>query len=164
MLELLIYIAVLSGLVLVVGKTFISLNSGNSQSESQSEVNSNMRFALQKITQDMHDATSVTLPATANATSSSLSMVVSGSTVTYCVVSGLLMREPSGSCTGSSPQVTGSKVNISSITFTRLENTNSVLSKTVVSVSTLINMSYNSTSPNRQFSQSKQATIYLRDK
>lgn len=160
--ELLIYLVVLSGATLLIASTFVSLNRGQGLAESQAEVNSNTRFAIEKITQDLKNATAVTTPQVAGTSSPTLLMTVSGSSVLYCEYADTLMRETlEPSCTAGSSPVTGTNVKIDSMSFTRYENTNTVLNKTVISIKVSITISHVNSSPERRFTQTKETTVYL---
>lgn len=159
LLELLIYVVVLAVVTTVISSLFISLNRGRGQMESRSEVNSNLQFAMEKISRDLKYASSVALPDAANSTSTSLIISVYGSTVTYDVSSGRLRRQI-GSET---PQaITSDKVTVAVPVFTRLENTNQVLGKTAVSIEIDIIMAYDSQSPDYQYSERKKTTVAVR--
>ena len=162
LLELLIYIALLSILMTVIAGVFISVNRGRGQAEAVSEVNSNLRFAFEKISQDLRFADSVTTPSSAGATSTSLVVNVSGTAVTYCVVDWKLKRQVNGSCVVGSESVTSDTVAVKNSVFRRIENTNAFFSKTVVSMEINLTMDYNSSSPDWQYSGSKKTTISLR--
>lgn len=163
LLELLIYMALLAIVMVVIVGIFLSVNSGRGQNEAQAEVNSNLRFAVDKIESDLRAATSVTTPASAGASSSTLVVNASG-TVTYCVVSSTLRRQTGGgACTSSSDAITASTVLVATSTFTRLENTNTVLNKTIVSIQVDLAMSYNVTGPERQYTEEKITTVALRN-
>jgi len=62
LLELLIYMALLAIIMVVIVAIFISVGSGNTRNQVQSEVNSNLRFAVEKIEDDLRAATAVTTP------------------------------------------------------------------------------------------------------
>lgn len=159
LLELLIYIAILASVLLVISQTFIYLNRGRGQAEARSEVNSNLRFAVEKIASDIRASSSITTPANASSTSSTLVMTVSGQTITYDVSAGQLRRQAGAS----TPEpITTTNVTIATPTFLRLENTNTVLSRTAVSIEVDISASYNSSSPDSQYSERKKTTASLR--
>ncbi|KKT88323.1 MAG: hypothetical protein UW89_C0008G0002 [Parcubacteria group bacterium GW2011_GWB1_45_10] len=163
LLEILIYVAIISVITLTIGTVFVSLNRGQSKVDVKNEVNSNVLFALEKLKQDFLAATAVTVPASAGATSTTLGLTISSSTTTYCVITGRLRRATSGAaCDASAQAVTSDKVIVDSLNFIRLENTNTVLSKTVVSVQTTITASFNSVSPDQQYTETKQTTSSLR--
>jgi len=159
LLEILIYVTVISVITLSIGSVFISLSKGQSRAEAKNEVNSNLVFALEKIRQDFLRATAVTVPATASTSSSTLSLTISGSSTTYCVITGRLRRAQSGAaCDSNAESLTSDKVIIDSTNFTRLENTNSVLNKTIISVQAVISASFNSANPDSQYNETKQTT------
>lgn len=163
LLELLIYIAILSVLVMVVAGIFISISQGRGATEARNDVSDNLRFAIDKIAQDLRAASAVAVPATAGATSTVLTATASSSNVSYCVSGGRLRREISGSCGVSSDPITSDTVTVNSLVFTRLENTNPILSKTIVNIRIQLNISYNSSSPDWQHSESKETTIGIRN-
>jgi type II secretory pathway pseudopilin PulG len=63
LLELLIYMALLAGIMVGIVAIFTSVNGGRARNEVQSEVNANLRFAVEKIQDDLRAATSITTPA-----------------------------------------------------------------------------------------------------
>jgi prepilin-type N-terminal cleavage/methylation domain-containing protein len=114
-----------------------------------------------------NDATATTTVqyAALNGAASALTLVnTSGTTISYCVVSGILFRQTGGAaCTASSSAVTANTVTVSASMFTRLENTNSILGKTVVSIQTDLGVSYNGTGPDEQYSEEGITTTALRN-
>jgi N-acetylneuraminic acid mutarotase len=96
---------------------------------------------------------------------SALTLVnTSGTTISYCVVSSTLYRQQGGgACSASSDAITDSTVTVTSVTFTRFENTNAILGKTVVSIQADITMSYNGTGPDEQYSEEKVTTVVLQN-
>ncbi len=161
--EMLIYIAVSSVVILAILGVFFALSRGRGQVEARGEVNSNLRFAIEKISQELKISSAIVTPASAGATSTALVATITGGNVTYCVIEGRLHREPAGgNCTGASETITYSSVSVENILFTRLENTNTVLPKTVVSIVINLDIKYNSASPEWQYSSSKQTAVSLR--
>jgi type II secretory pathway component PulJ len=159
LLELLIYIAILSAVTLVIASLFVSMNKGQGQVESRNEVDSNLQFSVEKINRDLKSASLVTTPASPNASSTSLILISGGQTITYDVSAGRLRRQ----IDAQDPQIiTSDKVTVAEAIFTRLENTNQILNKTVVSVSLNILMNYNSQSPDYQYSERKKTTAALK--
>ncbi len=159
LLELLIYIAILAILTIGIASAFLSINRGQGQVEARSEVNSNIQFAIEKINGDLKSASLVSTPAIANSTSSTLVMTISGLTITYSVLGGRLQRQ----INAETPEnITSERAIITDVSFARLENTNTVLSKTIVTIETNIKMSYNSASPDYQYSSRKRTTTALR--
>ena len=164
LLELLIYMGLLAVVMLAIGGIFVGINAGRSKAEVQAEVNSNLQFAIQQISNDLRGATTVTSPLTAGTASTTLVFTNAVGTTTYCVVSGVLRRQTGGeACTASSDAITASTVLVTTSTFTRLENTNSFLNKTAVSVQIDLALSYNSTNPESQYSEEKVTTVSLRN-
>jgi type II secretory pathway pseudopilin PulG len=159
LIELLIYIAVLSIMTVMVADSFIILNKGKGGVEAKSELNSNIRFVLEKIKRDVASASSLTTPNTTAATSSSLSLVVGTSTVQYLVMSGRVTRQVDAQPTES---ISSDKVKITNLTFGRTENTNAVLGKKLISVEINISGAYNSTSPDWQYSQDEHTSADLK--
>lgn len=157
--ELLLYLAILSIVVLIISGSIIAINKGRGTVESRSEVNASLRFAFEKINQDIRASTAVSTPASAGATSTTLTATVSSTAITYCVASNQLRRQAGGVCSASSEAVTADTVIISGSLFTRVENTNTVLSKTVVSIVAQLTASYNSTSPEWQYNETKTSTM-----
>lgn len=165
LIELLIYISILSIIVIVTTTIFASLNRGRGQSEANGEVNSNLRFAIEKISQDIRSSSSVTTPASASSTSSSLILVAGGNTITYDVSGGQLRRQMNAD----QPDIITSglvEVNTTNepILFTRMENTNAIFSppKKIISIEIFMNIRYKSASPDMQYKESKRTTISLR--
>lgn len=158
LLELLIYIALLSIVTLIFAGTFISIDRGRGNIDASSEVDSNLRFAMEKITNDIRSATAVSTP-TASSTSITLVLTVSGASTTYDVSGGQLRRQVGA---GAQEPITATTVTVSAPTFTRLDNTNTYLSKTIISIKVDLTMSYNSASPDYQYSQRKISTASLR--
>ena len=150
LLELLIYTAVLAVMATVIVNVFLGITMGRGQFAAESEVNSNLRFAIEKINQDIRAASAVGTPASpGGTTSSSLVMTVGADTITYCISSNRLRRQVGvNPCDSSSPVVTSDKVNVTcplDICFTRLENINSNLPATLGTALTIqisITMSY----------------------
>lgn len=162
LLELLIYLAILSAVMSVLAGMFFSINKGQGQAEAMSEVNGNLRFAIEKLSQDLRSASSVSAPAIANATSTTMTAVISGSDVIYCVSDGKLRRQAGGVCDISSEPITDNSVIVNSLIFTRMENTNQILSKTAVTIAIDITIGYDSASPDKQYTGRKKTTISLR--
>jgi len=161
LLELIIYIAIVSVLSLGVSSAFLSFNRGRGQVAVRSEVNTNLRFAIEKITQDLHAGNAVTTPGSAGLATSTLSVTVSGTNVTYCVLGGQLRRQAGGACTISSEVITSPVVTVSTTTFTRIENTNTVLSKTTTGITIDLTIRYNGTNPDQQYVGQERATVNL---
>jgi prepilin-type N-terminal cleavage/methylation domain-containing protein len=152
--ELLVYITILSIVMLIIAGTFLALNRGRGSSEARAEVNSNLRFAVEKIARDLKAATSITQPSSTSTPTNTLAITVEGNSVSYSLDAGSLKK--------GGEAITSDKVVIESLQFTRFENTNPVLGKTIISVKVEISGRYNSTNPDEQYSASKETTISLR--
>lgn len=169
LLELLIYLALLSLMSLVVATIFVTVIQGQGQIEVRSDVNSNLRFATEKIAQDIRAASIVGTPAGAGIAGNTLAMTVSGSTVTYCVAANQLRRLlGAGTCDATTEAVTSDSVIVTAPTcpttciFTRLGNLNTVLSQTTVSIKISLTITSLNTAGAKQFSSSKTTTISLK--
>lgn len=156
LLELILYIAILSVMSVVLTASFLALTQGRTRSESRTDVNSNLRFAMDKITQDVTSATLVTVPALG--TSSSLTVIAS-STVAYTVVSGVLQRSVDG---GADQAITESTVSVDAPVFTRADNYNPVLAATTTSIQIQLTVRSRSTSPEGIYSATLKSTASLR--
>ena len=157
LLELLIYISILSVLMVIIANTFISLSRGNGQSQARSEVDSTLRFATELVRQDIKNASAVTTPATGSS-SSSLVLTRGGATIVYDVVNGTLRRTVNA---GTPQNITGPNIIVSTPTFIRIENTNMVFNVTDISIQILMTFAYNSTSPAWSYSATLQSTVNL---
>ena len=92
LLELLIYMAVLSIVLAVIATIFVTIESGNARNQVQSEVDSNLRFAIQEIENDLRTATAVSTPTALGTSQSVLYIANASGTVLYCVASSTLWR------------------------------------------------------------------------
>lgn len=161
LLELLIYIALLSGLMVVVSDAFILLSKGRGQSEARSEINSAIRFAGELIKQDVKNATAVSAPALGTP-GSTLSLTVSGNTILYDMLDGVLRRKVNA---GAPEAVTGSYVTVDVPTFTRIENNNSisgVLNATTTAIQVAMTMRYNADGGDWTYEDSLRTTVTFR--
>ncbi|MBI5078116.1 MAG: hypothetical protein HZB11_01955 [Candidatus Yonathbacteria bacterium] len=157
LLELLLYIAILSGLMVVLSDAFIMLSKGRGQSEARSEVNSAIRFSAELIKQDVKNASAISTPALGTP-ASTLSLTVSGVSVVYDMLGGALRRTANGVVA----TTTGSAVSVDVPTFTRLENYNTVLAATTTALQVAMTMRYNSSSTDWVYSDSLRTTITFR--
>ncbi len=162
LLELLIYIAITSLVMLSVIQGLLILNRGRGVVSARSEVLANIRFAIEKMRQDIKKSTNIIIPETAGATSGGLEVLVSGSTVRYCVVSLQLYRSVNSQCDETGELVIDPISAVDSLSFTRLENTNAILAKTTVSIEISLTMSYKSASPDWQYTGSGKTTVSTR--
>lgn len=140
----------------VLSASFTALVQGRTRGESRTDVNSNLRFAMDKITQDVTNATRVTVPT--SGTSSSLTVIAS-STIAYSVVLGVLQRSVDG---GVGEALTGSTVTVDAPVFTRADNYNSVLQATTTSVQISLTVRSKQTSPEGIYAATLKSTASLR--
>jgi len=158
LIELTIYIAILSVVTVVVADSFLILNKGRGGVEAKSELNSNFRFATEKIKRDVAAATNLTTPNTTAASSTLLDLTVASSSIKYTLNNNRVTRQVDAQ---PFEYITSDTVKISSLYFNRLENINTVLNKKRLSVEINIAGSYNSTSPDWQYSQSDKTSVDL---
>lgn len=158
LLELLIYMAILSGLMVIVANSFISLSKGQGQSQARSDVNSAIRFATERLRQDIKGASSVTTPSTTTS-SSTLQILVGGTTIVYDTLLGQLRRKE-GVATPVS--VTNNNVAVTSLLFTRQENYNTTLQSTTTAIQILMTIRYNASSTDWTYSDTLRTTVSLR--
>jgi type II secretory pathway pseudopilin PulG len=96
--ELLMYMGLLSILLLILTNILVTLLQAKADSEATSAVEQDGRFVISRLKYDLARASSVSLPAALGATSSSLTMVIDGTNVTYASSSGTLqLTSASGS-------------------------------------------------------------------
>ncbi len=165
LLELLIYVAILGGLMLIISDSFISLSRGRGQAQARSEVNAAIRFAGERIRQDLKGASVVTTPILGTS-ASTLQMTVGGTEVCYDTLVGVLRRRESACGGAGAPiAVTGTNIFVDISTFTRLENYNSVpgiLNATTTAIQVAMTFKYNASSTDWTYSDRLQTTISLR--
>lgn len=163
LLELLIYIAILAVLTLFIAGIFISISRGRGASEARSEVNSNIRFAIEKISQDLRAATSSAAINTPNSTTtptSVLNITLGANTIEYATTTAGQLRR---SLDGSPENITSDLVEVNSLSFKRLQNRNQILGKDFISIEINIGARYKSESPDWQYKENKKTTIGIRN-
>ncbi len=164
LLELLIYLAILSGLMVIISNTFVGLSKGRGRAEARNEVNAAIRFATEKIRQDLKNvsstvATPITVPLLGVPSGTLTVKSADGLTsITYDVLLGQLRRNDNGTIA----TTTGTNVLVGTPTFTRLENYNTTLLATTTSVQVQMNFSYNSSSTDWKYSAALRTTVSLR--
>ena len=152
LLEILIYVSILSIIVVIVSSTFISLSRGRGQSAARSEVNNAIRFSTELLRQDIKNASVITVPTTGS-TSSTLTLTRGGVVIVYDVSGGVLRRQEG---VNTPINLTNSSVSVSAPLFTRIENTNTLFGDTDVSLKINMTFSYNSNNPDWIYSTSLQ--------
>ncbi len=159
LIELLIYVALLAGMTVMIAETFIILNKGKGGVQAKSELNSNLRFVTERIKRDVSASSVLVSPVNTAATSSILELTIEGDIVKYFLNNGQVVRQV-GVLTPEN--ISSDKVRITTLYFSRMENTNPVLDKTKVGVEINISGAYNSTSPDWQYSSSEKASADLK--
>lgn len=158
LLELLIYMAILSGLIVVVANSFISLSKGQGQSQARSDVNSAIRFSAERFRQDIKNASVVTTPISGTA-STTLNVTVGGTVIIYDVLAGQLRRKEGAA---SPVNVTSGNVAVTSLLFTKQENYNTILQATTTAVQIAMTLRYNASSTDWTYSDTLRTTVSLR--
>ena len=159
LMELLIYIAILSVILLVISSAFISISKTGGSVDARTEVNSNTRFASNRIIQDIKSASAVSVPAVVGGTAATLELTVSGDTILYDISAGQLRRKVN---TGTPEPVTSNLVTVSSPIFTRLENFNSVFQATTTTVDINMTVTHVNTGSDYNYSSVINTTAALR--
>ncbi|MBI5912999.1 prepilin-type N-terminal cleavage/methylation domain-containing protein [Candidatus Azambacteria bacterium] len=151
--ELLIYISIFS----VISAIFIGVLShatlGWTRSKVESEVQQNLRFAMEDIARTAQKATSISSPSVGSS-ASALTAVVGGQTIQYSLSGTVLQKQ-----TGANPveNITTDKVKVTYLYFKTLQNT--ALSNTgVQATSTRFAMTVEYNSDNNQFFYTEHAT------
>lgn len=158
LLELVIYISVLSIITVVVADSFLILNKGRGGVEAKSELNSNLRFAVEKIKRDIASADNVITPSLVTASSTVLDLTIASSSVKYTLNNNRVTRQVDAQAF---EYITSDTIKINSLYFNRLENINTVLNKKRISVELNISGTYNSASPDWQYSQNEKTSVDL---
>jgi len=155
LLELVLYVGILSGLMVTSSNMFISLSKGNGQTQARSEVNAAIRFATERIKQDIKNSSSISTPEL-NVSSPSLSMTINNVTVVYDVSSGVLRRKEG---TADPAPITPPNISVDSPIFTRIENTNTIFNLTTTTIQINMMFRYNSANPDWTYSSQLQTTV-----
>jgi type II secretory pathway pseudopilin PulG len=152
LLEFIIYIAIIGGLSTFVAGAFIIANRGGSIAQARYAVNSNMRVALDSITQDIKNADYVATPVL-TVSSSTLVLQVGPDEVTYDVSGGRLRRN--------GLNITSESVVVSSPVFRLFVNLNTPTLDDSININSTLTIAYNSSSPDYAFSETLSKTVLL---
>lgn len=161
LLELLIYIALLSGLMVIIADSFLSLSRGRGQAEARSEVQGAVRFAAERIRQDIKAASAVSVPALGTP-GSTLQMTVGGTTILYDTLAGQLRRKEGAAAP---VEITGTNIFVDTPTFTRLENYNPKIGTTgatTTAIQMAMTFHHSASSTDWAYADSLRTTITLR--
>ena len=94
--ELLIYIALLSGFILILGQLFFSILDTQLESQANSAVDSEGQYLLARLDYDIRRASSLTTPATLGQSGSVLTLNIGGTAYTYSLTGSNLELTVSG--------------------------------------------------------------------
>lgn len=89
LLELLIYIAILSGFLLVIINLFFSVSTSSVRGEVSSEVRQNLRFASQQVTDEVRKATAIDF---VSVSGDNLRLIIDGAPTEFKIVGGILEK------------------------------------------------------------------------
>lgn len=156
LIELIIYISILSIVAVIVADSFLILNKGRGGVEAKSELNSNFRFAIEKIKRDVSMADNLSIPSDTVSSSTSATLIIASSSVKYFLDNNRLVRQVDS---GLFEYLTSEKVRINNLYFYRLENSNSVLNKKRIILEFGISGVYNSNSPDWQYSHEEKTSV-----
>lgn len=159
-LELIIYIAIFAVISTVAVDMTLSLNTGWTKSKVESEVQQNLRFAMETIAQNIQRANAVTVPPV-SASGSSLMLTSDGQTIQFFLTGTTLQKQ-----VGASPaeNITSDKVKVTYLNFRTLQNT-AASNATIVATTTefAIRMEYNSSEAQFSYTQNATSTERLRN-
>ena len=141
-----------------MANSFLILNKGRGGVEAKTELNSNMRFVVERMKRDISSASALNTPSSTAATSSLLDITVAGSSIKYTLSANKVTRQVDAQAV---EYITSDNVKFDTLYFARMENTNAVLNKKMESVEINLGGSYNSTSPDYQYRQSEKTTVDL---
>lgn len=163
LLELIIYTAVISTVAAVFIGLLTQLNLGWSKSKTESEVQQNLRLAVENISQSARGASAITFPAP-GASATSTTLIINGQTVQYSLNETILQKQ-----TGSNPaeNITTDAVKVTYLNFKTFENnattTGNVITATATSTQFALTVEYNSDNAQFQYTQSATTTEQIRN-
>jgi len=159
LIELLLYIAIFSGLMFVLIQVFITFSRDQGQIEARTEVNQSSRFAIETIVQAIHNSLGVTGPEPG--ASLTLSMPDSAKDPTVFDLSGGALRIQEG--VSSAVNLTSGRTTVGSLTFTKITNSPTT-GVTSVSIKIDITVNYNNeTKPHLQYSKNTVTTAGIKN-
>ena len=144
---------------LIVGGSFLSLSQGRARAESRAEVNSAIRVVMDRIKDDLKNATYIYVPSVGtNATG--MIVVVNTDTITYDRVAAdnTVRRQVN---TDAAVVITPANVKFTALNFEYFQNVSIPLLKIASSIKVEITAAYNSTDPSRTYTQIKRSTFPL---
>jgi len=157
LIELIIYVAIFSVISAVFVAVLIQLSFGESRSKVTTEVQQNLRSAMEAVAKSARDASRVTAPSPGNSGNVLTLIAKDGQTVQYATTSvGVLQKQ-----VGANPpeNITTDKVKVTALNFTTLQNTaQSNSAVTATSTRFAITVEYDSTQAQFLYSQSATST------
>lgn len=118
MVELLLYMGLLSIFITVLTTMFTSILDVQLESEAVSSVAQDSRYLLARLTYDLHRADSIIVPNSPGATNTTLSLNIDGTVTSYTITNGnLVMSDNTGN-----NNLNGFDTQVSGFTATRLGN------------------------------------------
>ena len=120
--ELLLYLAIFSMLLVVMFQLFTAIIDVQLESSGSSSVDQDGLYILSRFTRDIQRANSITTPV-ASSSASTLAVVISGDTLTFAQASSNLTL--SDAALGTSNQLNGEGTTISNLLFSRLASSQS---------------------------------------
>lgn len=151
--ELLLYLGLLSGFLLVLTDIFVSSLNVQKESESVSEVAQDGQYLLARLTYDAGQAQDITIPAAIGEMSETLSFSIGGVIKTYALNAGVLSLTSGGSTAA----LNGFGTNISNFSATKIGNP---LGKPTVQIGFTVTSKI--VRPEGQSSQTFQTTVGVR--
>lgn len=158
MIELLIYVSILSVLSLIFVGVLTNLSFSWTRSKVESEVQQNIRIAIETISQTVRNASRITAPS-AGSSGSSLTAIVNGQTVVYSLSGTTLQRQ----IDSIPPEaITTDKVRVTYLNFLTTVNnattTGSVVTATATTTQFALTVDYNATGAQFSYTQSATST------
>lgn len=156
LLELLIYMAILAGFLVVIMNIFFMITASSATEEARAEVQQNLRFAALQIVNDVRAAQTINVPASGE--SNILELGTGASITRFSVIGGILIKTKNLGLPGETTEnITTNNVAVSTIEppliFTRMGGT--------IQINLVI--SYNDNNrPNYKFKAKLQTTVSLR--
>lgn len=157
LLELIIYTAIISTVSAVFIAILIQLNLGWNRSKTGSEVQQNLRLAIENISQNARDASAITFPAPGTSATST-TMIVNGQTVQYfatTTATSTILQKQIG--TNPAEAITTDAVKVTYLNFQTIQNT-AVSNSAIMATSTQFALTVEYNSDNAQFQYIQSAT------
>lgn len=154
LLELLIYMAILAGFLSVIVNMFYTISSSSAKEEVRFEVQQNLRFAIQQITDEARNSSSII-----SATEDTLRLAVSGKITEFKVIGGVLRKTTDAGGAGEKTEsVTNDKVKV------MVDIANPIFIKLGNTIQINLKIDYNDNGRgNYKFSDRAQTTVLLRN-